>query len=81
MFDKLKQLKELKEMQSAAQQERFESEKRGVRVVVNGTLQIEEVAVPENISATEMADAVKAAVNDALRQAQMAMAKKFQGMM
>ena len=81
MFDKLKQLKELRELQNAAQQERFESEKSGVRVVVNGTLQVEQIVINPELSVQEQGDAVKDAVNEALKKAQFAMAKKFQGMM
>ena len=77
MFDKLKQLKELRELQNAAQQERFESEKSGVKVVVNGTLQVESVVLNGEMPADQQAGAVK----EALKKAQFAMAKKFQGMM
>ena len=81
MFDKLKQLKELRELQNAAQQERFESEKSGVKVVVNGTLQVESVVLNGEMPADQQAGAVKDAVNEALKKAQFSMAKKFQGMM
>ena len=52
-----------------------------MRVVVNGTLQVEQIVINPELSVQEQGDAVKDAVNEALKKAQFSMAKKFQGMM
>jgi DNA-binding protein YbaB len=80
MFDKVKQMRELQKMQGEAKAENFQAESRGVRVTVNGTLQIEAVSVPEELAAQEVQEAVKDATNQALKSAQIAMAQKFSGM-
>ncbi len=43
MFEQLKQIKKLKQMQDTFGKERFEIEERGTRVVINGSLKVEEI--------------------------------------
>ena len=81
MFDKLKQLKELRELQSQAQTEKFEGEKNGTKVVMNGALSVEDVYLNPDLSLKEQEGAVQEALNEAIKKVQMAMMQKFQGMM
>lgn len=81
MLDKLKQFGKLKALQDEAKRERFESSNNGVKVVINGTLQVEEVVLNPEISIDQQAETVKNCINDAMRNAQMSMARKMQGMM
>ncbi|MBI2577662.1 MAG: YbaB/EbfC family nucleoid-associated protein [Candidatus Wildermuthbacteria bacterium] len=81
MFDKLKQIKQLRDLQSAAQKEKFESKKDGVRVVINGTLSVEEIRLNSELESGRQEKVLQDCLNEALRKAQMAMAQKFQGMM
>ena len=80
MFDKLKQMKQVRDMQNMLKKEKFTKEKDGVRVVVNGTLAVEEIVFNPELGQDRQAMLVKDCINDAMRDAQMAMAKQVQGM-
>jgi nucleoid-associated protein EbfC len=78
MFDKLKQLKEMKQQMDAAK-ERLNSvfvrgECQGVVVVANGNKKITEVIIPESIvrpgNGAEIAQLVVNATNDAIAKAE-----------
>ena len=43
MFDKLKQLAQLKKLKDILEKERREVEREGIRVVINGKMEIEEI--------------------------------------
>ena len=81
MFDKLKQMKELRDLQKQAQQEKFEAEKDGIRVVVNGALSVEEIHLNPELELERQERSLKECLNDAMKKAQFAMAQKFRGMM
>jgi len=81
MLDKLKQIRELRNVQKAAESAVFEGESNGVRVVLNGTLMIQEVHLNEQLSQTEQEQAIVQAINNGMRKAQMEMAQKMQGML
>lgn len=84
MFNKLKQIKDLRDqaktMQSALSKEVFTEEKNGVKITINGNMEISEVSLNENISKSAQESAIKDAVNDAIKKAQKMMAKKLQDM-
>lgn len=77
MLDFLKDINKLRQMQSAVKQERAESEKNGVRVVINGGMEIEQVSLNPELSVEDQARAVKDAINDAYKKIQMTIAQKF----
>lgn len=81
MLDKLKELGQLKALQDQARGERFEASRDGVKVVVNGALTIEEIVLNPDLSPQEQESIVKECINDAMKNAQMGMAQKLQGMM
>ncbi len=77
MFDKLKQLGQLKSLQEEMKAQKFEVSQLGVKAVVNGSLVVEEISLlDENVSG----EAVKDCVNEAIKKAQQAMAQKMMGM-
>lgn len=84
MFSKLKQFQDLrsqaKTMQSALAQETVTEEKNGVKIVLNGNMEVISVALNESLSASAQAETVKSCFNDALKRAQRLMAKKLQDM-
>lgn len=80
MFEKLKQIKKLQEIQGALKNEKIDSERNGVKVFMNGKLEIEDVQLNPDLSLQEQEKAVKDCVNDAMKKAQMAVAKKMQSM-
>lgn len=77
MLDKLKQLSQLKAMQDQMKEEKFAVQKVGVKVIVNGNLIVEEIIL-ENQQVD--AQLIKDCINEAIYQAQQAMAQKFAGL-
>lgn len=84
MFSKLKQFKDLrsqaKTMQSALAQETVTEEKNGVKVVLNGNMEVLEIKLNGELAKNVQEDAVKDCFNEALKRAQRLMAKKLQEM-
>jgi len=77
MFDKLKQLKQLKEMQSELAKERIEVEKNGVKAVLNGKMEIEEIILNPELSKEEQERIVRDCVNEAMKKIQTIAAQKM----
>jgi DNA-binding protein YbaB len=84
MFSKLKQFKDLRDqakvMQSALAQETVTEEKNGVKIVLNGNMEIIELKLSDSLNKNAQEEAVKSCFNDALKRAQRLMAKKLQDM-
>lgn len=84
MFSKLKQFQDLrsqaKTMQSALAQETVTEEKNGVKIVINGNMEVMSVTLNESLSTSAQAETIKSCFNDALKRAQRLMAKKLQDM-
>ena len=81
MFDKLKQIKELKSLQDELKKETYDIEKNGVRLVMNGGLELQEIHLTEDIPSSQQEQAILQAHNELIKKVQMAMASRFQGMM
>ena len=77
MFDKLKQLNELKKMKGVLEKERKEIEKEGVRVVVNGKMEIEDIILNPELDHETQARIVKECINSAMKEIQVEAAKKM----
>jgi DNA-binding protein YbaB len=84
MFNKLKQFQDLrhqaKTMQSALAEETITEEKNGVKVVLNGNLEIISLSLNESLNKSAQEEATKNCLNSALKRAQKLMAKKLQDM-
>jgi DNA-binding protein YbaB len=84
MFNKLKQFKDLrnqaKTMQNALAQESVEYEKSGVKITMNGNMEITNLTINPGISPNNLQGIVKDAVNETIKRAQKVMAKKVQEM-
>ncbi|OGS44866.1 MAG: hypothetical protein A2539_03825 [Elusimicrobia bacterium RIFOXYD2_FULL_34_15] len=77
MFDKLKQLKQLKDLQSMLSQERVEVEKDGVKVVINGKLEVESVQVNPALDKEKQEKILKDCFNDAIKRINFSIAQKM----
>jgi len=77
MFDQLKQLKQLKEIQDKLSQEKVEIEKEGVRLVMNGKMEVEEISLNSEMDAEKQARIIKECFNDAIRKIQTLAAQKM----
>jgi DNA-binding protein YbaB len=80
MFDKFKQMAQLKGLQNEIAKEKFEFEENGVKVVVNGAMHVEDVVLNPSLSADDAAKIVKKCANEALKKAQVGAAQKLAGM-
>ncbi|MDX9779277.1 MAG: YbaB/EbfC family nucleoid-associated protein [Patescibacteria group bacterium] len=84
MFNKLKQFKDLrsqaKTMQNALSQESVTEEKNGVKITLNGNMEIVDLQLNPELSIDEQTRNVKTCFNDALKKVQRLMAKKMQEM-
>lgn len=74
MFDKLKDLKKLKDLDSALAKEMIEKEKEGVKIVVNGRGDVESIFLGAGLEKQEKV--LKELLNSASQEAKMKMARK-----
>jgi DNA-binding protein YbaB len=77
MFDKLKQLHQLKKMQDEFKKERITVEKRGVTVTLNGNFEVEDVILNPELNIEEQQMVVKDVLNEAKANVQKALAQKM----
>jgi DNA-binding protein YbaB len=80
MFDQLKQLGKLKELKDILEKEKKEVEKEGVRVVVNGKLEIEEIKLNPRLDFETQEKIIKECINEAMKKVQMEAAQKMMQM-
>lgn len=84
MFSKLKQFKDLRDqaktIQSALSGEFATEEKNGVKVTINGNLEISEIKITGEQSNEALEKAIKSCTNDAIKKIQKTIAKKMQEM-
>jgi DNA-binding protein YbaB len=80
MLDKLKQLGQLKAMQDELKAAKFEHEQDGVKIVIDGSLTIQEVTLSKSLSPEEGGQIIKNCFNEAVKKAQYSMAKRFSGL-
>lgn len=77
MFDKLKQIKQLKELQDSLKEEIIEIEKNGVKIVINGKMEVISITLNDKISIQEQERATKDGVNEAFKKIQAIAAQKM----
>ncbi|HRH32688.1 MAG TPA: YbaB/EbfC family nucleoid-associated protein [bacterium] len=84
MFEKLKQIKDLrsqaKTMQSVLATESVTAEKGGVTITLNGNLEITAVTIADGMTKIQIEKATMDAVNEAIKKAQKVIAQKMQAM-
>ena len=84
MFNKLKQFKDLrnqaKTLQNALAQEAVEYEKNGVKITMNGNMEITRLTLNTEATGEKLENILTEAVNETIKRAQKLMAKKVQEM-
>jgi DNA-binding protein YbaB len=84
MFSKLKHLKDLrnqaKTMQRALAEETIAVEKGGVKVIMDGNMEIKEISINEGLGKESLEGMITDCVNDAIKKTQRVMAQKMQEM-
>jgi len=81
MFDKLKQLKNLKDMQEIMGKEIIEISKQGVEITINGKFEVQSISLNPKLELKEQEIVLKQCFNEAVKKVQMNLAQKFSGMM
>lgn len=79
MFDKLKQIKELRNLQQEIKKESYEAERQGTRITMTGTFEVQEIRLNPELSPREQEKALAETFNELVRKVQMAMAQRFRG--
>jgi DNA-binding protein YbaB len=77
MFDKLKELGKIKKLQKSIENEEFEAEKEGVKVVINGSFMVKNITLNPALENNKQENVLKECLNDAFKKARLAVAKKF----
>lgn len=80
MFDKFKQLKQLRDLQKTLNEERVEIEKEGIRLVMSGKLEVIDIFLNPELDKETQERVLKECFNEAVRKVQMSMASKFSNM-
>jgi DNA-binding protein YbaB len=84
MFNKLKQFKDLrsqaKTLQSALAQVSVEYEKNGVKIIMNGNMEITSLIINPDVAHDRLERILTDAINETIKRAQKVMAKKIQEM-
>tara|TARA_Y100000310_G_scaffold332537_1_gene408312 strand:+ start:2599 stop:2844 length:246 start_codon:yes stop_codon:yes gene_type:complete len=81
MFEKLKQIKQLKELRDSLAQETVEVEKRGIKLILNGNLEVIEISLNQELDKQDQEGLLRDCMNEAVRKVQIKMAQNFKGMM
>jgi len=79
MFDKLKQLNQIRELQAKLKQEKVDVTESGVRVVMNGEFEVLELSLNPELNTETQAEAVKKCLNEARSQIQKRLASSMAG--
>ena len=79
MFDKLKQINEIRQLQNTIKQERVEVEKQGVRVTMRGDFEIEHLTLNPELDTKTQEKMVMQCINEAKQKIQGILAKSFAG--
>lgn len=77
MFENLKNLQKLKQMQDDFKKEKMTVEKRGVSIVMNGNFEVEDVKLNPELSLLDQQDTLKEALNEARESIQKKLAQSL----
>ncbi|MBN1384522.1 MAG: YbaB/EbfC family nucleoid-associated protein [Elusimicrobia bacterium] len=80
MFDKLKQIKQLKELQGIIGKEKVETERDGVKIIINGRLQVEDVKLNPSLDQKAQEKILKDCFNEAVKKINIQIAQKMSKM-
>lgn len=84
MFSKLKQFKDLrsqaKSMQDVLSQETITVDKKGLKIIMNGNMEIQSIETPEGMNKSSLDNILKDNINEAIKKTQKIMSQKMQEM-
>jgi DNA-binding protein YbaB len=76
IFDKLKDIKKLKDLESELAKETFEAEREGIKVIINGKSEIISLTLNAELEKNRQEQVLKDLINETGNKAKMAMAQK-----
>ncbi len=79
MFDKFKQLKKLKDMQDSLSSVKSTANENGVKVTVNGKMEVINVSLNEDLDKSKQEKALKKCINEALDDVKKQASKQMKG--
>ena len=79
MFDKLKQMNQIRAMQQAIKQQRVEIEKQGVKVAMRGDFEIQSITLNSELDTKTQEKVLMQAINEAKDKIQAILAKDLAG--
>lgn len=77
MFEKLKQLKKLKDIQKSLGKEKMDVEKDGIKVTINGNIEIESITLNPGLDVARQEHVLRDCINDAVKKIQFVVAQKM----
>ena len=80
MFEKLKQIGKLREVQKSLEEEKVETEKKGTRLVINGNIKVVDISLNPELEKDEQEKALVECFNEGVEKIKSSMAQKFQSM-
>lgn len=80
MFDNFKKIQQLKEIKDSLEGEKIEVEKEGIKVIVNGKMEVEEVKLNPSLSLEDQERIIKDCINESVKKIQMIVAQKMMQM-
>lgn len=80
MFDKLKQFKQVKDLQNALAQERVVIEKEGIKIVITGKLEVESVQLNFLLEQEKQEKIVRDCFNEAIKRINLQIAQRMSKM-
>lgn len=84
MFEKLKQIKDLRDqaktIQNALAGEMIVSERHGIKITMDGNMTVKNISLEKEMSKDEMEKQLPDAINDVIRKTQKVMAEKMRAM-
>jgi DNA-binding protein YbaB len=80
MFDKFKQLKQLKDFESSLKKQTITKEKNGITITLNLKMDILDIKLNPELEISEQEKKLKDCLNDAMNEAKLSMAKQAQSM-
>jgi len=77
MFEKFRQLAKLKQIQDSLSRERVEAEREGVKIVLNGKMEVERVELNPELTKERQEVILKECFNEASGKLRAVLAQKF----
>ncbi len=77
MFDKMKQLKQLKEIQNELKNEKTKVEKDGIKAIFNGSMELEELKLDNSLPLEKQEEIIISLFNEAIKKIQTSAASKM----